>query len=249
MADALDELYDAPLPDFTAVRSRLAAAAKKGGDAAAAKRIAAARKPTAAAWAVNRLVHRDAAARDRLTDLGERLRTAHAAMDGLTIRELTHEQRRLVDELAGAALREVDRPSSALRDDVVATLQAAVADPDVAARLGRLVKAEQWSGFGDFGAVTAVTRPKPHPKPEPARTPEPAPQPKPARTPKPDRAALAAVAEAKSALATARLRRDDARARVAAAEQALGSAEQAMEAAEQALTEAERAYDEAKRKL
>jgi hypothetical protein len=235
--DPLDELYDAPLPDFTAVRTRLAAAAKKGGDAAAAKRIAAARKPTAAAWAVNRLVHRDAAARDRLTDLGERLRTAHAAMDGLTIRELTHEQRRLVDELAGAALREVDRPSSALRDDVVATLQAAVADPDVAARLGRLVKAEQWSGFGDFGAVTAVTRPKParesQPKPAPKSQPKPKPEPTP--EPKPDRAALAAVAEAKSDLATARLRRDDARARLAAAEQAL--------------EEAERAFDDARRKL
>jgi thioesterase domain-containing protein len=41
---------------------------------------------------------------------------------------------------------------------VTDTLQAAIADPDVAARLGRLEKAERWSGFGDFGSVTAVSR-------------------------------------------------------------------------------------------
>jgi len=39
---------------------------------------------------------------------------------------------------------------------VTGTLQAAIADPDVASRLGRLAKAETWSGFGEFGASTAV---------------------------------------------------------------------------------------------
>jgi hypothetical protein len=48
--------------------------------------------------------------------------------------------------------------TAALRNDVTDTLQAAIADPDVAARLGRLEKAERWSGFGDFGSVTAVSR-------------------------------------------------------------------------------------------
>ncbi|MGE2837191.1 hypothetical protein [Mycobacterium sp. SMC-4] len=155
---ALDALYSAPRDDFTAVRTRLAAEAKQRGDTAAAKRIAGSRKPTAAAWVVNVLALQTSA-RDRLADLGARLRDAHAAMDGTEIRSLTAEQRRLVDELAreGLRLAAVDAPTAALRDDVTATLQAAVADPEVTARLGRLAKAEQWSGFGEFGSATAVS--------------------------------------------------------------------------------------------
>lgn len=157
--DELDKLYGVKPEEFTALRTELAAAAKKRGDAAAAKRIAAARRPTTAAWVVNLLVHTNADAKHSLADLGERLRAAHAAMDGAAIRELSAEQRSLVDELARAALEgaDVTNSSAALRDDVTGTLQAAVADPDVADRLGRLTKAERWSGFGDFGATTAVS--------------------------------------------------------------------------------------------
>ena len=107
---------------------------------------------------VNRLALSHAKAKQRLTELGERLRAAHAAMDGERIRELTAEQRGLIDELARTAFdaAETTDPSAALRDDVTGTLQAAIADPDVATRLGRLVKAEQWSGFGDFGFTAAI---------------------------------------------------------------------------------------------
>jgi hypothetical protein len=157
--DELDELYWVKPEDFTAVRSRLAAAAKDRGDAAAAKQISASRKPTTAAWAVNRLALSRSKAKQRLTELGERLRAAHAAMDGDQIRELSAEQRRLIDELCRAAFEaaEVADPSAALREDVTGTLQAAIADPDLAARLGRLAKAERWSGFGDFGVTATVS--------------------------------------------------------------------------------------------
>jgi hypothetical protein len=161
--DELDELYWVKPEDFTAVRSRLAAAAKDRGDTATAKQISASRKPTTAAWAVNRLALSRSKAKQRLTEIGERLRAAHAAMDGEKIRELSAEQRRLIDELTRAALQaaEVADPSAALREDVTGTLQAAIADPDLAARLGRLAKAERWSGFGDFG-VTATVSAKAH---------------------------------------------------------------------------------------
>lgn len=106
MADEdLDTLYWVPPQQFTAERARLAAAASARGDDAAAQRISAARKPTAAAWIVNRLALRHKDARQRLADLGERLRAAHAALDGARIRELSAEQHRLIDELTGAALR------------------------------------------------------------------------------------------------------------------------------------------------
>jgi hypothetical protein len=157
--DALDELYWVKLADFTAVRTRLAKAARERGDDGAAKEISASRKPTTAAWVANRLAISHTQTKRRLTDLRERLRAAHASLDGGRIRELTHEQRKLIDQLTAAAFDAADmsNPSAALRDDVAGTLQAAVADPDVMARLGRLAKPERWSGFGDFGAVLAAS--------------------------------------------------------------------------------------------
>jgi hypothetical protein len=154
----IDQLYGARPEDFTALRTKLVAAAKKRGDADGAKVIAAARRPTTAAWVVNALVRSDDSARTRLADLGERLRAAHASLDGARIRELSAVQRKLIDELvrAGLVATELADPSAALRDDVTGTLQAAIADPEVAARLGTLAKPERWSGFGEFGASSAT---------------------------------------------------------------------------------------------
>lgn len=161
--DDLDSLYGTRPEEFTARRKELAAAARQGGDAEAAKAIAAARRPTMAAWVVNRLALTDATVRPKLADLHGTLRAAHAAMDGQRIRELSSVQRRLVQELTRAAFASAELdPTPAVRDDVTATLQAAIADPDVAARLGRLSRAEEWSGFGDFGVSSAVvTQPRP----------------------------------------------------------------------------------------
>ena len=269
--DELDELYGAKPEEFTALRTRLAGAAKKRGDAAAAKRISAARKPTTAAWVVNLLAHSNADAKQSLTDLGERLRAAHAAMDGATIRELSAEQRSLVDELARAAFEgaEVTTPSATLREDVVSTLQAAVADPDVAARLGHLTKAEQWSGFGDFGASTAVFttprtgRAKRQPKLERGQ---------PARERRSDddresdqelekaKESLAAAELAKEGadnelsdrqtdLAVARLRHDEMRQRLEQAERNLHAADKAYGEAKQASRDAAELVKEAKARL
>src|ERR1700757_4374013 len=117
--DELDSLYGVEPGAFTAQRTRLAEAAKERGDAAAAKRISAARKPTTAAWIVNRLALGRTDTKRRLSDLGDRLRAAHAAMDGEQIRDLSAEQHRLIDELARTAFdaAEMKRPSSTLRDD------------------------------------------------------------------------------------------------------------------------------------
>ena len=144
--DDVDRLYGVRPEEFTALRKELAAAARKRGDSDGAKLIAGARRPTTAAWVVNLLVRADATARRRLAELSEALRAAHAAMDGVRIRELSTAQRRLVDELVrvGFAAADITGPSAALHDDVVGTVQAAIADPDVAARLCRLAKAEQW---------------------------------------------------------------------------------------------------------
>jgi hypothetical protein len=269
--DELDELYGVKPEAFTALRTRLAAAAKKRGDADAAKRISAARRPTTAAWVVNLLTLGNEDVRYSLTDLGQRLRAAHAAMDGATIRELSAEQRSLVDELARAAFEgaEVTNPSATLREDVTGTLQAAIADPDVAERLGHLSKAEQWSGFGDFGATTAVsttargvtTRPKP------TRTTD---QPVRDRSRDEDRESVRQVEEARAALAAAeqakddaddalsdrqtdlavsRLRRDEMRQRLEEAERNLSAAEAAYATAKQASRDAADSVKQAKARL
>jgi hypothetical protein len=267
--DELDELYDVKPEEFTALRTKLAAAAKQRGDADTAKQISGARKPTTAAWVVNRLALRDKDTRTRLAGLGERLKDAHAAMDGTRIRALSAEQRRLVDDVARAAFEDAELadPSAALRDDVTGTLQAAIADPDVASRLGRLTKAEQWSGFGEFGDTAMVftaTR-KTTGRKEPAKEP----QPDGKRDDKRDaarrerekaRAALAAAERAKadadaaltelqSDLATARLRRDDARRRLQDAERALTAAEDAYDKGKQASRDAAAVVKEAKAQL
>ncbi len=250
--DELDELYRVEPEDFTALRSRLAAAAKQRGDAAAAKRISANRKPTTAAWIVNRLALTDDEAKQRLADLGERLRAAHAAMDGEHIRELSTEQRELVHELARAAFdaAELKDPPAALRDDVTDTLQAAIADPDVADRLGRLAKAQRYSGFGEFGDTAAVFA---VPRGGKAKASAPARQ-------KQANAALAAAEEAKAraddalserhaALDAARRRHDEARRTLREAERTLGAAENAHDEARRASRAAAELVEKAKARL
>ncbi|HEX7427675.1 MAG TPA: hypothetical protein VF328_12160, partial [Mycobacterium sp.] len=181
------------------------------------------------------------------------------------------EQRSLVDELTRAAFEGADltNPPAALREDVTGTLQAAVADPDVTARLGRLTKAERWSGFGDFGdtttVFTAARSSKAKAEPEPTHQ-------KPARDARRDgdreserqlekaKAALAAAERAKddsdnelsdrqTDLAVARLRHDEMRQRLQEAERNLSAADRAYDKAKQASREAAELVKEAKAQL
>ncbi len=147
LADAEAELYEADPDGFTARRAELADGARDAGEPAAARQITALRKPTRSAWVVNRLVRSDPEVRSRLDALAADLR---AAADGARIRELTAARARLVDELTRTALQvaELPAPPAALREEVTATLDAAIADPEVAARLGTLVRAAHYAGFG-----------------------------------------------------------------------------------------------------
>jgi len=146
-----DELYGLAPEDFTTARD---AAARDARDPATSKAIKALRKPTAAAHAVNRIV------RDRPDDVaellavGEQLRTAMARGGG-DVRELTEQRRALVSDLSAHA------PPS-VKADVAATLEAATADPELAAavRSGRLVRPLHYAGFGALPDVSeAVATP------------------------------------------------------------------------------------------
>ena len=158
LADAKAELYEAEPDGFTARRQELADGARDSGQPDVAKQIAGLRKPTRSAWVVNRLVRTEPDVRSRLDALAADLR---AAADGARLRELTTARSRLVDELTQAALAGLPAPPAALREEVTATLDAAIADPDVAARLGTLVRAEQYAGFGTMAFAAAPPAPAP----------------------------------------------------------------------------------------
>ena len=151
---AADQLYAADPAEFTDQRADLAAQARAAGDKAAARAIGALRRPTRAAWVVNRLARTDPAAVDRLTELGDQLRAAESALDGHQLRELSRTRRDLLAELTRQALDGADVADSpdALQQEVTGTLGAALADPGVAAAVAaaQLVKAVQPGGFG-FG--------------------------------------------------------------------------------------------------
>jgi hypothetical protein len=148
LADAVAELYEADPDGFMPRRQELAEAARAAGEPGAAKQIAALRKPTRSAWLVNHLVRTDPGVTSRLTALATELRDAEHALDGARIRELTTARSRLVDELTRQAVSGQSAPAAGLREEVSATLDAALADPEVASRLGTLVRAEHWAGFG-----------------------------------------------------------------------------------------------------
>jgi hypothetical protein len=148
--DVIAQLYSVPPDEFMAKRTELADAERGNGDAAAARAIGKLRKPTVSAYLVNALVHGDTSIADELSGLGDRMRAAQDALDAATLRELTTERRKLVDRLTASAFNNAGRkdPTATLRDEVSGTFDAAIADADIAARLGQLQRAEQWSGFG-----------------------------------------------------------------------------------------------------
>jgi hypothetical protein len=183
LTDAVTELYEADPDDFMPRRAELVARAREAGQPAVAKQIAALRKPTRSAWVVNSLVRADPEVTSRLAALAAELRGDEQSMDGARIRELTAARGRLVDELTRQALRvsNLPAPPAALREEVTATLDAAIADPEVAARLGTLVRAAHWSGFGSAPLAplkpqaSTASKAKPPPTPsDPSDPPAPA---------------------------------------------------------------------------
>ena len=167
LADAKAELYQAEPDDFMPRRQQLVAQAREAGETDVAKQIGALRKPTRSAWVVNRLVRADPEVTARLAALSAELRGG--GLDGGRIRELTAARAELVDDLTRQALDDLPAAPAAVREEVRATFDAALADPEVAANLGTLVRAAHWAGFGlDPSGASA-------PPPPAAKTKKPAP--------------------------------------------------------------------------
>ena len=176
MADlesAVDELYAGSPDDFIQHRSALVAEARATKDRALATAIGALRRPTRSAWLVNLYARRAPDELAELLDLGEALQTAQRQLSGPDLRRLSADRGQA---LAAAARRAVDLghdhgydASEATRLEVSQTLQAALADPEVAAqvRAGTVTQAQAYGGFGPFALVGPTPVPE-APEPEQA---------------------------------------------------------------------------------
>jgi hypothetical protein len=169
---ALDELYDVDPSEFTATRTRLAAELRPS-DPGGAKVLKAARRPTTAAWAMNRVSRDDPGLVTGYLDRSADLRAAQAgALDGgrEALRDATKAQRDALAGLTDATLGVLgDRANDGYRAQIVATLHAAVIDDEVGEQLrrGRIVK--EISGASGFPAVPELSVVPPLPAERPAK--------------------------------------------------------------------------------
>ncbi|MDR7113688.1 hypothetical protein J2X03_003588 [Microbacterium trichothecenolyticum] len=134
------ELYALPPAEFTAARNARAGLAAPE----LAKRLKALRKPTVSAWAVN-LLARDGQLADAV-ELSTALREAQDDLDAAELARLGRQRRQLVAALAKQAVGLAEEAggtlSTAARDDVEKTINAAVMDASAAAAVltARLTK-------------------------------------------------------------------------------------------------------------
>lgn len=161
---ATAELYTVHPDEFVDRRKELAAEARLAGEAAVASAVMALRRPTLGAWLVNRLARAQPDTTASLVDIGEQLRDAQRSLDATRMRELTTMRRKAVAAAVSEALAAVAnrRPSDAVIEQVRATLDAVVADRNIATEVsgGTLTRAQEWSGFGDAGPdLTVVPEP------------------------------------------------------------------------------------------
>lgn len=219
-------LFAGPVERFVPERDALAKRLRDAGRSDAAGEVKALRRPTVAAAALNQLADDPAVA--QLCELGERLRDAQRRVDAAAMRDLSGERTAAINRL----LEALGQPSGNLREQVVATATAALADPAAAEALrsGRLTKALSYSGFGEVDLSDAVARWSATVTADVT----------PATQSEPDRPAAArlrrlrrAVSAAEDDLQTAADQLSVARQRHAAAQEALDQARERLDAAEE----------------
>jgi hypothetical protein len=157
-----ERLYAGAPEDFVAARNEAVKALRGDGDRPTAAAVGALRRPTQAAWVVNRLVRERSEVVEELLELGASLREAQSSLDATTLRDLTKQRRRLVAGVAreaGALARDAGTPlASATERQVEDTLQAAVVDADLAevVRSGLLVQPLSSTGVESLADVQAI---------------------------------------------------------------------------------------------
>ena len=157
----MDDLYILPLDQFTSARDELARRLRSEGNAEEAKRVAKLRKPSVAAWALNRAARSHPELVGRLVDSHQLLRKAGSRQ---AVEEASETRRQAVAALTDAAMTELDKGSFQTRDRINRTLLAVATDSrgeaDLAA--GTLVRELEPSG-GGWGEMELPPVPEPDP--------------------------------------------------------------------------------------
>jgi hypothetical protein len=167
--DDIDRLYDGEREAFVPKRDELAKRLRKDGDREAAERVKGLRKPTVAAWAVDRLARDEAKDVQRLVDSVDTLRDAQEAAlggDATRLRDASAEHRDVLDKLVGAAERALGEEGTPTVDKVRETLQAASVDEAAREDLlrGRLTKEMTGGTFDPFSSMGDVELPERAPR-------------------------------------------------------------------------------------
>jgi hypothetical protein len=266
-ARAPEELYGLPLEEFTPARDALAKELKAAGQKDEAAEVKSLRKPSLAAWALNRVAREQPDAIERLRAAGADVRAAQdEALSGNAgrLRDAGRALAEEVDRVAGHAadaLRAAGRPASAAQQEkIVATLRTAAVEDQAGDALARgvLVDELESTGFSLLGAGAGATTAAPaatqKTTSEDGKTTSKAlpGAERPPKKPKPSKDALEAVeaarrelrrCDAEADMAATRARRKAERAEAAAkrAAEAQREADEARAAAEEAAGEAEAA--------
>jgi len=148
----VDKLYAVPPDDFVRARDAEAKRLRGNGDAALAKEVKALRRPSQSAWLVNELSRKHESEVTELLGLAEQVRGHGVTAEDL--RRVANRRRELIEQLTrhAVALGTEDgrSPSDTVVAEIGSTLNAASADPDVAADVaaGRVTRAAHYAGFG-----------------------------------------------------------------------------------------------------
>lgn len=159
--DIIARLYASEPEEFIAQRKEAVRALKAAGQRDEAETVGRVAKPSASAWAVNVLAHREPAVIDDVVEHGDVLRRAQTGgTSAAEMRETQRARRQAIRQATDRAIELTGRAlSGAHRTEVAETLEAASADTNAAAevRAGRLVKPLAVpSGFEQLGGLTLV---------------------------------------------------------------------------------------------
>ncbi len=250
-----DALYGLELSEFTPARTELVTRLKAEGERERAAEVGKLRKPTVAAWVVNRTARDAPDEMAALLDEGSALREVQlgggSAADVRAATEAEQEALRTVMAAAGKVAKAADAGGDTLQR-VHDTLHAAALDPELGelVRRGVLVREQQSAGgFLLGGLAPAPARPaakaarsKAAAKPKGRAKPEP-------KEPQPTPAAVKRLERAQAAAGAAQEMLTDAEQEAGAAEDELTQAEAALAEARTALGAAERQVERAERQV
>ncbi len=154
----IDELYGVPLEDFVAARDELAKELIAAGDGDEAKRVKSLRKPTATAWALNRLARERPELMAALVDAHAGLRSADSAP---ALRAASEARMAAIQLIIGAP----EGVTEAVRKKMRSTLLATATDPAAEEALiaGRLNTELEPGGLGGFDMGSGFTTTTPGP--------------------------------------------------------------------------------------